>query len=304
MLAMKHHWMLALTAIALLILSSPGWVGGKQDPPGVPLWADGAPGAKGTTEKDSPAVIVHLPAADKANGCAVVICPGGGYGGLAMSYEGHDVASWLNTLGVAGLVLRYRHAPAYAHPIPLADASRALRLTRARAKEWNIDPQRVGILGFSAGGHLASTAATHFSGTNKDAKDPIDALSSRPDFAILVYPVITMTSPYTHQGSRKNLLGAEPEPQLIEELSNEKQVTKETPPTFLVHTSEDKVVPPENSVLFYLALRKHNVPAEMHLYEKGNHGLGLGVGRTTLSFQSWPERGAAWLQGRGLLNKR
>jgi acetyl esterase/lipase len=231
-----------------------------------------------------------------------VICPGGGYGGLAISYEGHDVARWLNTLGVTGVVLKYRHAPKVRHPAPLEDAHRALRMVRAHADEWKIDPSRVGILGFSAGGHLASTAGTHFDGGDASAKDPVDRLSCRPDFMILVYPVITMADPYTHKGSRRNLLGDRPDPKLVELLSNEKQVTAKTPSTFLAHTSEDSAVPPQNSVMFYEALVRNKVPAELHIYEKGQHGLGMNR-RPELPFSSWPERCAAWLAGRGILGK-
>jgi acetyl esterase/lipase len=304
---MKRIWI--PTAVVLGLLCSGGaseeQVAGQsgQDIKAHPLWSDAIPGAKGTTAADVPLIWVHLPPEDKATGAAVVICPGGGYGHLAMDHEGHAVAEWLNSFGVAGIVLQYRLAPKYHHPIPLTDAAGAMRLTRAEAKTWHIDPERVGILGFSAGGHLASTVGTHFDAGLKDAKDPIDRESSRPDFLILGYPVITLTGPYAHAGSRRNLLGDAPDPQLVEDLSNEKQVTPRTPPTFLVHTTEDKGVPPENSILFYRALRQHKIPAEMHIYEKGAHGLGLGVGRTELPFKSWPQRCEAWLQGRGLLKR-
>lgn len=302
-------WVRILALAALAGLLARGEAGEKKpaakpagpDVPATPLWPGGAPGAKGEGPEDVPVVFVHLPPRDKANGTAVVVCPGGGYGGLAISYEGHDVARWLNGLGAAGVVLKYRHAPKYRHPIPLTDAARAVRLARSRAAEWGVDPQRVGVLGFSAGGHLASTVGTHFDAGDASAQDPVDRASSRPDFLVLAYPVITLTNPYTHAGSRKNLLGDAPDPQLVEDLSNDKQVTARTPPTFLVHTTEDKAVPPENSVLFYLALRRHNIPAEMHLYEKGAHGVGLGVGRVELPVKSWPERCAAWLEGRGFL---
>ncbi|HWY85787.1 MAG TPA: alpha/beta hydrolase [Gemmataceae bacterium] len=267
----------------------------------VALWPDGAPGAKGTEPRDIPTAKVYLPAKDKANGAAAVICPGGGYGGLA-DHEGLPIAAWLNKHGVAGIVLTYRLGPKYNHPIELHDAQRALRYTRAHATEWGIDAGRVGILGFSAGGHLASTAGTHFDRGLADAKDPVDKLSCRPDFMVLLYPVITLTDQYTHKGSRNNLLGKNPDPQLVESLSNDRQVTKDTPPTFLVHTSADTAVPPENSVLFYLALSKHKVPAEMHIYEKGRHGLGLGT--ADLPFASWPDRCIAWMQSRGLLGKK
>jgi acetyl esterase/lipase len=264
------------------------------------LWPDGAPGAVGNKPGDIPAVTVYLPPADKAAGAAVVICPGGGYGFLAMDHEGHQIARWLNSLGVAGIILEYRIAPRYHQPAPLLDAQRAIRLTRAHAGKWGIDPRRIGVLGFSAGGHLASTAATHFDAGRADARDPIDRQSCRPDFAVLVYGVITLTRPYTHVGSRNNLLGKDAgDAKLVEYYSNEKQVTKNTPPTFLVHTSEDTAVPPENSVLFYLALRKAGVPAELHVFENGRHGLGLGP--KELAFSRWPGLCAAWFRTRQIL---
>lgn len=292
----------SLRAVALLlVLTNTALVRAEDKPQPQPLWPDGAPSAKGTNESDVPTLTPYLPAAAKATGAAVVICPGGGYGMLAMDHEGHDVARWLNSLGVAGFVLRYRHAP-YRHPVPLQDAQRALRAVRHRAKEWGVDPHRVGILGFSAGGHLASTAATHFDAGNRDATDPVERQSSRPDFAVLVYPVISFTTPYLHRGSRDNLLGKDADPKWVEDLSNEKQVTPRTPPTFLMHTNEDRGVVPENSVLFYLALRKAGVPAELHIYEKGKHGVGLAPKDAVLS--TWTERCADWMRGRGLLEKK
>jgi acetyl esterase/lipase len=293
----------SLGALSLALYQSPVG-GGKKvtatDGKVYLLWPEGAPLAKGKAEADVPKITVYLPAADRATGAAVVVCPGGGYGGLAISYEGHDVARWLNTLGVAGIVLKYRVAP-YRHPAPLLDAQRALRYTRAHAKEWGIDPKRVGILGFSAGGHLASTAATQFDTGKDKGTDPLDKESCRPDFAVLVYPVITLTGPFAHGGSRDNLLGKGADPQLIDSLCSQKRVTAQTPPTFLVHTTEDKAVPPENSILFYEALRRAKVPAEMHIYEKGRHGLGLGP--KDMAFSSWPDRCAAWLKARKILTK-
>jgi acetyl esterase/lipase len=289
-----------LVALVTLSLS----LAAEADKPKVELlWPDGAPGAVGAEDKDKPAITVFLPPADKANGAAVVVCPGGGYGHLADSYEGHDPARWLNSLGVAAFVLRYRIAPRYRHPAPLQDAQRALRTIRARAAEWHVNPHRIGIWGFSAGGHLAATAGTHFDDGQRDAADPVERMSCRPDFLILCYPVITLEGPYAHRGSRLNLLGKdrESDARLIENLSNEKQVTDKTPPTFLFYTDADAGVVPENSVLFYLALRKAKVPAELHIYEKGNHGVGLAPKDPVLS--SWPERLAAWLNGRGLLKK-
>ncbi|HEX3725393.1 MAG TPA: alpha/beta hydrolase [Pirellulales bacterium] len=267
------------------------------------LWPGGAPGAKGETDNDKPTLTISLPPADKATGAAVVICPGGGYGGLAMSYEGVEVAEWLNTLGVAGFVLKYRHkGSGYQHPAPLDDAQRAIRTVRARAAEWHLDPSRIGIMGFSAGGHLSSSVGTHFDAGKSAAADPIDRASCRPDFLILCYPVISFTAPYTHQGSKKNLLGDNPDAKLVESMSSELQVTPDTPPTFLFHTNADTAVPPENSVAFYLALRKAKVPAEMHIYETGKHGVGLARGLPALS--SWPDRLADWLRIRGVLGKK
>jgi acetyl esterase/lipase len=264
------------------------------------LWPKGAPDAKGEKPEDIPHVTVYLPSANTATGAAIVICPGGGYGGLAMDHEGKQIAQWCNSMGVAGIILKYRVKP-YRHPSPLLDAQRALRFTRAHAKEWSIDPTKLGILGFSAGGHLASTAGTHFDKGQKDADDPIDQQSCRPDFMILCYPVITLKGPFAHMGSRYNLLGTDADEKLVDSLCNETQVTKETPPTFLVHTTQDTAVPPENSTLFYMALHKAKVPAELHIFEKGQHGLGLGP--KDLPFHNWPMLCRSWLQTRGILPK-
>jgi acetyl esterase/lipase len=251
------------------------------------LWPDGVPGAVGSTDEDKPSLSLYLPTAEKATGTGVVVCPGGGYGHLAMDHEGEQVARWLNSFGVAGFVLKYRIAPRYHHPAPLQDAQQAIRMVRARGAEWRVRADRVGIMGFSAGGHLASTAGTHF-----------DA-ATRPDFMILAYPVISFTTPFTHRGSKRNLIGENPDAKLAESLSNELQVTKDTPPTFLFHTTTDQTVPVENSVLFYLALRKAGVPAEMHIYAEGPHGVGLAA--TDLALSSWPRRLEEWMEGRGLL---
>jgi acetyl esterase/lipase len=267
------------------------------------LWPGGAPGAKGDSDNDKPTLTVMLPPADKANGAAVIVCPGGGYGGLAMTYEGIEVGEWFNSLGVAGFVLKYRHkGSGYQHPAPLDDAQQAIRTVRRRAEQWKVDPHHIGIMGFSAGGHLASSAATHFDRCKSDSSDPNDRSSCRPDFAILCYPVISFTTPYTHQGSKKNLLGENPDPKVVEAMSSELQVTPDTPPTFLFHTNADTGVPPENSVLFYLALRKAKVPAELHIYEKGPHGVGLGSKHPAVA--SWPNLCVDWMRGRGLLDKK
>jgi acetyl esterase/lipase len=269
-----------------------------QAPKPIPLWADGAPGALGTADEDTPTITPYLAPAARAVGTAVIVCPGGGYLHLSMEKEGSDVARWWNSLGVTAFVLKYRLGPKYHHPIELGDAQRAIRTVRARASEWGVRPDRVGIMGFSAGGHLTSSAGTHFDSGKPDAGDAIDRQSSRPDFLVLGYPVVSFTQ-NVHQGSKRALLGDNPDPKLVENLSNELQVTAQTPPTFLFHTSNDQTVPVENSVMFYLALRKAGVPAEMHIYENGPHGVGLAPTDEALS--SWPARLADWMRGRGLL---
>jgi len=270
--------------------------------PGAPivLWPGGAPGAKGTDPLDIPTLTPYLPSKEKATGAAIIVCPGGGYTHLA-DHEGGPVAEWLNSIGVAAFVLKYRLGPRYQHPAPLLDAARAIRLVRTRAGEWALDPDRVGILGFSAGGHVASTAGTHFDSGTPSAPDPIDRVSSKPSLMILIYPVITMREK-THAGSRKNLLGDNPSPELVTLLSNDEQVTKETPPTFLVHTTTDTAVPVENSISFATALRKAGVPFELHLYERGPHGFGLGGKDPILA--TWPDRCADWLRVHGFASAK
>lgn len=280
-----------------------------QPPPVVPLWEGKAPHAVGDTAADKPHVTVFRPAAGKANGTAVVICPGGGYGFLADDHEGKQVAEFMNGLGVTAFVLKYRivtkDRPGPLHPAPLEDAQRAIRLVRAKAAEYGVNPERVGIVGFSAGGHLASSAATHFDKGQGKGSDAIEAQSCRPDFAILAYPVISMESGVTHGGSRNNLLGANPDAKLVEHLSNDRQVTKDTPPTFIFHTSEDKAVLADNPVRFYLACKAAGVPCELHVYEKGKHGVGLGRDPKWTggepSVATWPDRLADWMRSRGLL---
>lgn len=241
----------------------------------MPLWPNGAPGALGKEDKDIPTLTAYLPKPELATGAAMVICPGGGYGGLA-PHEGEAYAWFLRDHGIAGFVLKYRLSSAgYRHPVMLQDVSRALRTVRANAEKWKLDPKRIGIMGSSAGGHLASTLLTHFDSGKPDSEDPIERQSSRPDLGILCYPVITMGD-WTHMGSKKNLLGENPSPELVKELSNELHVTKETPPTFVFHTAEDKGVPVENALMFASALRKQGVPFDLHIYEKGPHGMGLG----------------------------
>ncbi len=264
------------------------------------LWPEGAPGALGEADKDKPRLLVYLPEKEKANGSAIVICPGGGYGGLAMGHEGHEIAAWANSLGTAGLILDYRHrGKGYGHPAPLLDAQRALRMARHNSDTWGIDPARLGIMGFSAGGHLASSAGTHFDAGKADAKDLVDRHSCRPDFLILCYAVIAFDEPYTHRGSQRNLLGADADKELVRSMSSEKQVTEKTPPAFLWHTTEDTGVPPQNSLYFYLAMKKAGVPAELHIFEKGRHGVGLA--RNIPGTSAWPARCADWLRVRGVL---
>jgi acetyl esterase/lipase len=260
----------------------------------MPLWPDGAPGALGKEAADIPTLTAYLPK-EKPTGAAVIVCPGGGYTHLA-DHEGGPVAEALSSIGITAFVLKYRHGPRYHHPTPLLDAARAIRLVRARATEWHIDPRRIGILGFSAGGHLASTIGTHFDVGQPNSSDPIERVSSRPDLMILIYPVITMGE-FGHGGSRKELLGTNPSADMVKLLSNEEQVTKQTPPTFLVHTANDTVVPVENSLRFADALRKMGVPFELHVYERGPHGFGLGGNDPVLS--SWPGRCADWLRLQG-----
>lgn len=263
------------------------------------LWPAGAPGGLGVEDVDRPSLTWYPVEASKNSGSAVIVCPGGSYQHLAIDHEGKQVAEWLNQHGINAVLLRYRHAPKYRHPAPLLDAQRAIRTVRARAAELKIAPDRIGIWGFSAGGHLASTTGTHFHSGKSDAPDPLDRVSSRPDFMVLAYPVISMTSEFTHATSRWNLLGDGWEPALAERLSTDKLVTAQTPPTFLFHTTEDTGVPPENSILFYLALRRAKVPAEMHIYETGAHGVGLAQADPALS--SWPGRLLDWFRTRGIL---
>ena len=263
------------------------------------LWPNGAPGAQGAEDTDKPTLTPYLVPAGRGTGAAVIVCPGGGYVGLSMDKEGDQIARFLNSLGVTSFVLKYRLGPKYHHPIELGDAQRAIRTVRAKAVDYRVLPDRIGIMGFSAGGHLAATAGTHFDAVNANAEDPVDRVSSRPDFLILCYPVISFLN-YVHQGSKRSLLGENPDPKLIESMSNETQVTAQTPPTFLFHTNADTGVPPENSMLFYMALRKAGVPAEIHIYERGPHGVGLA--QTDEALATWPGRLADWLRVRGLLN--
>jgi acetyl esterase/lipase len=264
--------------LALAMLALTGLISSVSGQPtnSFPLWDNGAPGALGVAEKDIPTLTPYFPNPAKATGAALVICPGGGYGHLA-ELEGDHYARFFNEHGIAGFVLKYRLATGgYHHPAMLQDAARAMRTVRARAGEWKLDPKRIGIIGSSAGGHLASTLLTHFDAGKPDAADPIERESSRPDLGILCYPVISMDQ-FAHQGSKHNLLGNNPSPELVRYLSNELQVTKDTPPCFIFHRYEDAGVLVENSLLFAEALRKAGVPFDLHIYQKGPHGLGLGT---------------------------
>lgn len=262
------------------------------------LWPNGAPGARGDTDADKPALTVYPVGGEQKVRTGILVIPGGGYVNLAIDHEGYQIAAWLNSYGITAFVLRYRVGPKYRHPIELGDAQRAIRYLRAHCNEFGIQPQRIGVWGFSAGGHLASSTGTHFDAGNNNSSDPIEHQSSKPDFMILAYPVITFEEPYLHRGSRDALLGPHPDAALVQLLSNERQVTKETPPTFLFHTSDDDVVPVQNSIEFYLALRHVGVPAEMHIYQHGKHGVGLA--RNDPQLASWPDLLADWLKARGL----
>ena len=263
------------------------------------LWSDAAPGALGTDDSDVPALTVYLPRTMSAATPAMIVCPGGGYGALASNHEGRQVAGFLNSLGIAAFVLRYRLGPRYHHPIELGDAQRAVRTLRAHAGEWRLDAARVGVMGFSAGGHLAMSASTLFDAGDPGSVDIVDRSGSRPDIVVLGYPVISMTAPWTHAGSKRNLLGDDANVDMARRLSGEHAVTRETPPTFIFQTNEDRSVPAENSLHYFLALRQAGVPAEMHIFEKGPHGVGLANDDPSLA--PWSTLLATWLRGRGFI---
>jgi acetyl esterase/lipase len=282
----------------------------------LPLWPAGKmPNYKPSTDKEkwdstdiiriskvqNPDISIYLPSKKTATGQAVVICPGGSYTILAYNWEGSDPARMLAAKGIAAIVLKYR-LPDKASNInptlsPLLDAQRAIRMVRFYAEKWNIKKNRIGIMGFSAGGHLASTAGTHFDNGNPSSPDSIEQQSSRPDFMMLVYPVITMSKPVMHSGSRNRLIGENADAELAKYYSNELQVTDQTPPTFLLHTMDDKTVPVENSLMFYQALRDHHVPSEMHLFPKGGHGFGLGIGMS--ANEKWMDLCIDWIKSQG-----
>jgi len=291
--------MVAIALLLSLAVTQPPAPPLMQEPQTILLWPNGAPGALGQDDADKPALTIYMPPNTTGPMAAVIIAPGGSYARLSMNNEGRAPANYLNTLGVAAFVLRYRLGPRYHHPIELGDAQRAIRLVRSRAAEWHIAPDRIGMMGFSAGGHLASSAATHADAGKADAADPIDRVSSRPDFSVLGYPVISFVEPWTHQGSKTNLLGDAPDPALARTMSSETQVTPSTPPAFIYHTNADTVVPVENAVAYFLALRKAGVPAEMHVFKNGPHGTGLAQQDPALA--EWPRLLANWLRASGFI---
>jgi acetyl esterase/lipase len=292
----------AVIGLGLLVVSMSNAMADAPTATGtrVLLWPQGAPLAVGTADEDRPSLEMFKPASGAAPSAAVIVLPGGGYERLAVEKEGISAARWLTERGVAAFVLRYRVGPRYHHPAPMLDVLRAVRLVRARAKEFGVAPDHIGVWGFSAGGHLASTAATLGDAGDAKAADPVDRASARPDFAVLSYPVIFMREgPATHMGSRRHLLGEHPAPALAEEMSTETRVSARTPPTFLFHTSEDRSVPPDNSLAFYQALRRAGVPAELHVYQTGGHGVGLHPDDAILA--TWTDRLADWLRRQGVL---
>ena len=302
-----------MTKTTLAILLMTATLASVQPPkPGevMPIWPEGVPNKPAALAAESedepfrptnisePTLSVFAAPAAARTGAAVIICPGGGYRRLAIDKEGYDVAAWLNRLGVSAFVLKYR-VPQFGHPAPLQDVLRAVRLVRRDAAKWGIEPSKIGVLGFSAGGHLAASAATLYDDPAGRTGAAIDATSARPDFHVLVYPVITLNGPHAHNGSREYLLGKTPAPALVESLSLQNRVTPTTPPGFLVHGGDDASVPVENSVFYYSALRKAGVPAELHVYQHGPHGVGMLPGNGPIS--DWPRRCEEWLRARGLI---
>lgn len=278
----------------------------------LPLWEGDPPNYRETGEVtifdtadivrlrnvQKPDIAVFLPSKKNATGEAVVICPGGGYGILAYDWEGSDIARWLNSNGIAAFVLKYRlpgsKSNIVPHMSPLMDAQRALRTVRANAEKWNIDPAKIGIMGFSAGGHLASTLSTHYDTGDSSSSDPVDQVSCRPDFSVLVYPVISFTEDFQHSGSRINLVGKDADEDLVKYYSNELQVTGDTPPAILIHSDDDEAVPVENSISYYKALRINKIASEVHIYPYGGHGYSLAIGQGHLS--TWPDRVIEWIR--------
>ncbi|HYC70674.1 MAG TPA: alpha/beta hydrolase [Opitutaceae bacterium] len=298
-----------LTPLLLMLTSALVTAAAPADGTVIPLWPEGVPGAKDIGPErleearvinvSEPTLTYCAPAVDKPNGTAVIVCPGGGYVRLSFDREGLQYARWLGTLGVTTFVLKYRMQE-FGHPAPLQDVLRAVRLVRSRAADFGVNPDRIGVMGSSAGGHLTATAGTLFSHPAGRTGHALDAVPARPDFLMLLYPVITMNDPAAHAGSRRALLGPAPSAENLRLMSLETQVTKETPPALLIHTQEDQSVPVENSVLFYQALTRARVPAEFYAFEKGGHGMGMRAGLGTSS--DWPDRAAEWLRARGLLD--
>ncbi|CAN7250367.1 alpha/beta hydrolase [Pseudoduganella sp. LjRoot289] len=304
-----RSWMMALLFLAANVAAT----GARAQPGVVPLWPEGQPrtGAPAVppagperldgeriSNVSEPTLTVYPAAYDRPANTAVIICPGGGYQFLSATREGQQYAQWLSSLGVTAFVLKYRLS-GYGHPAPLQDVLRAVRLVRSQAAKYGVAPDRIGVMGSSAGGHLAASAATLYDQPAGRAGDALDAVSARPDFAMLMYPVISMEAPVTHQGSRSALLGAAPSQQLVDLMSVHKQVTASTPPTLLIHSQDDGLVPVENSILFYQALTRAHVPAEMVLFERGGHGMAMRAGQGTAS--NWPRRAEEWLRERKLI---
>ena len=304
-LAASGIWAMAQAQVAPAAAPATEQPGGRMSggmawpstlPAPMPLWPNGAPGALGSSEEDTPTIAAFLPASNPTK-TAVIVAPGGGYVHLSMIKEGADVAAWLNTHGVAAFVVRYRLGPKYHNPIELGDAQRAIRTVRANAAQYGIAPDHIGMWGFSAGGHLTASAGTMFDAGNVAATDAIDQQGSRPDFLILAYPVITMQDPYVHKGSRTYLLGDTPTQEQMDAMSPEMHVTAQTPPTFLFTTTDDKTVPVLNSVMFYTSLVKAGVPAEMHIFQHGAHGSGLAPANPQL--KPWTDMLIKWMRERG-----
>ena len=312
---MKRRLLLLTALLPMLTLAAtpaPGPAVLTLWPEGVPaaVRAD-APAARGDlgpereaggslSNVSQPTLTVVPPAVDRPNGTAVILCPGGGYTNLSAAREGQQYAAWLSTLGVTTFILKSR-LQEWGHPAPLQDVLRAIRLVRSRAAEFGVDARRIGVMGSSAGGHLAASASTLWDHPDGRTGAALDAVNGRPDFAVLVYPVITMTDPAAHAGSRKALLGTAPSPALLTQMSVEQQVTAATPPTLLLHTQFDKSVPVQNSLMYFDALTRAGVPAELYVFEQGGHGIGMRDGLGNAS--AWPRRAEDWLRQRGLLNK-
>ncbi len=293
------RWCVSLLMYSsLCLLCTTTCVGQSASTTTVKLWEDGVPGVDLAGDGDVPELIIRQVKSDRPT-AGVVILPGGGYGHHAIDHEGHAFAEWFDSMGISSAICTYRmrgkgnEGKGYGHPAPMMDAQRAIQTLRSQAKKLNLDPNRIGVIGFSAGGHLASTVATQFAEAEPNAVDPVQRVSSRPDFCILCYPVIALGKPFTHQGSQNNLLGKDASAALIESLSNETRVSERTPPTFLFHTAADKAVPVQNSLVYYEACVEHGVDVEMHLFNDGRHGLGLAS--STPGASQWPGLCQQWL---------